>query len=233
MAAKRGNRRKSSGRGKNSAGGSLMPWYAVAVLSLGGIVAYDHWGEVKSRFTATEKVASATIAQHVTAEKRELASMSTPAPTLKPRASSLPVPPEPVPVIPVSAPKPSLSATLMPAPAAATESFGFCGEGTHFNCVLDGNTFWVRGAKIRIADIETPSIDPPACPEAKNRGTAAKLRLLALLNQGAFTLQPSASEADRDGVKFRTLYRQGRSLGMEMVGEGLAQPAGSHKSWCT
>lgn len=228
MATKRGNRRKSSGSGKSSAGGSLMPWYAAAILALGGIVGYDHWGEVKSKFAATEKVASASLTEHVM-PRRPAPALA--APSAKPQVASLPVPPAPIPVVPVSAPRPS--AAMAPAPATATESFGFCGEGTHFNCVLDGSTFWVRGAKIRIADIETPDMDPPACPEAKNRGNAAKLRLLALLNQGAFTLQPSASEADKDGVKYRMLYRQGRSLGMEMVGEGLAQPAGSHKSWCT
>jgi endonuclease YncB( thermonuclease family) len=227
MATKRGNRGKSSGRGKSSVGGGLTPWFAAGILALGGIVAYDHWGELKPRLAATEKVAAASIAQHVTPQKPALA----PAPVVRRQVTSLPVPPEPIPVVPVSAPRPSPAVAA--APAAAVESFGFCGEGTHFNCVVDGNTFWVRGAKIRIADIETPDIDPPACPEAKNRGTAAKLRLLALLNQGAFTLQPSASDADKEGLKFRTLYRQGRSIGMEMVGEGLAQPAGSHKSWCT
>jgi endonuclease YncB( thermonuclease family) len=203
-----------------------MPWYAAAFLALGGIVAYDHWGEVKSRFVATEKVASASIAQHVSPQ-RPVPALA--APAVKPQVTSLPVPPASIPVVPVSAPRPPAA----PTPAMAAESFGFCGEGTHFNCVLDGSTFWVRGAKIRIADIETPDIDQPACAEAKSRGNAAKLRLLALLNQGAFTLQPSASEADKDGLKYRTLYRQGRSLGMEMVGEGLAQPAGLHKSWCT
>jgi endonuclease YncB( thermonuclease family) len=232
MAAKRGNRRKSSGRARNSSKGSLLPWYAGALLAVGGIVAYDHWGDLKPRLAATERVATASISSRVPAQKPPpLALMQAP----KTRTSSLPVPPASIPVVPVSvipaaAPKPSPA----PAPSTASESFGFCGDGPHFNCVMDGNTFWVRGAKIRIADIDTPQINPPSCAEEKNRGLAAKLRLLALLNQGAFTLQASSPDADKDGVKFRTIYRQGRSIGMQMVSEGLARPsAGSHKPWCT
>ncbi|KAA0686381.1 hypothetical protein DTW90_34365 [Neorhizobium sp. P12A] len=230
MAAKRGNRRKSSGRGKISASGSLMPWYAGAALAIGGIVAYDHWPALKPKLIATERVATASIAPRAPAEKPALA----PVHVAAMRAPSLPEPPAPIPsasipVVPVSIPRPSPT----PAPATASESFGFCGDGPHFNCVVDGDTFWVRGVKIRIADIDTPEINPPACPEAKNRGTAAKLRLLALLNDGAFTLQAGSSEVDKDGLKFRTIYRQGRSIGMQMVSEGLAQPSGSHKPWCT
>jgi endonuclease YncB( thermonuclease family) len=239
MATKRGNRRKPSARGKSRAGGGsgLTPWYAVGLLALGGIVAYDHWPELKPKLAATERVAVATITPpHSIAEKPALAPMTPSklrAPSA-PAALAMPVPPAsipsaPVPVIPVSAPKPA----QLPAPSAASESFGFCGDGPHFNCVVDGDTFWVRGVKIRIADIDTPQIDPPACPEAKSRGTAAKLRLLSLLNGGAFTLQPGTAETDRDGAKYRTIYRQGRSIGMQMVSEGLAQPSGARKPWCT
>ncbi len=225
MAAKRGNRRKSSGRAKSGGGGSLIPWYAGAILAIGGIVAYDHWPALKPKLAATERVATASISSHAAAPKPALA----PAPAAKLRAPSLPVPPASIPVVPVPAPKPSPT----PAPTSASESFGFCGDGPHFNCVVDGDTFWVRGVKIRIADIDTPQLNPPGCPEEKSRGLAAKLRLLALLNDGAFTLQAASPDEDRNGGKLRTIYRQGRSIGMQMVNEGLAQPAaGSHRSWC-
>ncbi|WP_371258877.1 hypothetical protein [Ensifer sp. ZNC0028] len=54
------------------------------------------------------------------------------------------------------------------------------------NCVVDGDTFWSRGEKIRIADIGTPELEPPRC-EA-DQGEAVKSRLLALLNGGKFSL---------------------------------------------
>ncbi len=232
MAAKRSRKRSSSAKSRGRTQGSLMPWYCVALLAVGGIATYDHWPSLKPKLMEGEHVAAASLASHMPVEKPKAQSSS----TFHSQASAMPVPPASVPtpsvsvpVIPVSAPKPSLA----PAPTTAAESFGFCGDGPHFNCVVDGDTFWVRGSKIRIADIEAPPVEASACAEAKSRGTAAKLRLLALLNQGAFALQANASEPDKDGLKMRTLYRQGHSIGMQMISEGLAQPAGSHRAWCT
>jgi endonuclease YncB( thermonuclease family) len=240
MATKRGNRRKSSGRAKKGGGGGLLPWYAGAVLVIGGIVAYDHWGELKPRIAATAHMAAATRTpsrphqERPVAEKPALAAAS----VAKPRvSSSLPVPPAAIPVsAPTPTPIPSTAPTpaAAPAPAVASESFGLCGEGVHFNCVADGDTFWVRGVKIRIADIDTPDIGPATCPEEQRRGLAAKVRLLALLNAGSFSLQADPHADEKDGQKLRVIYRGGRSIGMQLVGEGLARPwDGSHKAWCT
>jgi endonuclease YncB( thermonuclease family) len=233
MAAKRSRKRSSSTRSKGRTQGSLMPWYCIAALAVGGMATYDHWPSLRPKLIEGEHVAAASLASHMPAEKSKAAM---PSAFRSHPSSSMPVPPASIPaastaapVIPVSAPRPALA----PAPTTASESFGFCGDGPHFNCVVDGDTFWVRGSKIRIADIEAPPVDASACEQAKTRGTAAKLRLLALLNQGAFALQANMSEPDKDGTKLRTLYRQGHSIGMQMISEGLAQPAGSHRAWCT
>jgi endonuclease YncB( thermonuclease family) len=39
--------------------------------------------------------------------------------------------------------------------------------------VVDGDTFWFRGEKIRIADIDTPELSPPRCERERERGLAA------------------------------------------------------------
>nr|MDX8317342.1 thermonuclease family protein [Agrobacterium rosae] len=40
--------------------------------------------------------------------------------------------------------------------SSASEAFSICGSGQRITCVVDGDTFWFRGEKIRIADIDTP-----------------------------------------------------------------------------
>jgi endonuclease YncB( thermonuclease family) len=38
----------------------------------------------------------------------------------------------------------------------SNDRFGACGFGKHRNCVIDGDTFYLNGDKIRIADIDAP-----------------------------------------------------------------------------
>jgi endonuclease YncB( thermonuclease family) len=58
-------------------------------------------------------------------------------------------------------------------------------------------------------------------------------RLLALLNEGAFTLEPGALDRDRYGRLLRTVTRSGASVGEELVREGLAEQwKGYRGNWC-
>ncbi|MEK1928755.1 MAG: hypothetical protein AAAC47_03015, partial [Pararhizobium sp.] len=62
------------------------------------------------------------------------------------------------------------------APGADTlhATFPFCGDGRRGTCVVDGDTFWLAGEKIRIADIDTPELSPPRCEAERVKGEAAK-----------------------------------------------------------
>lgn len=112
-------------------------------------------------------------------------------------------------------------------------SFSICGAGARTNCVVDGDTFWHQGEKVRIADIDTPELSPPRCASEKQLGEAAKRRLHALLNAGRFSLVAGWRDEDRYGRKLRTVTRQGRSIGDVLVSEGLARRwDGSRHSWC-
>ena len=51
----------------------------------------------------------------------------------------------------------------MPARDSSSAAFSFCGESVRTNCVVDGDTFWFNGEKIRVADIDTPALSPPRC----------------------------------------------------------------------
>lgn len=119
------------------------------------------------------------------------------------------------------------------APDTEAASFAFCHNGGGTNCVVDGDTIWYRGSKIRIADIDTPETHQPKCVAEAELGAAATRRMLELVNSGPFTLQSIDRDQDRYGRKLRILTRGGQSLGNILVEEGLARYyAGGRRSWC-
>ena len=112
--------------------------------------------------------------------------------------------------------------------------FGSCHAGGGINCVVDGDTFWMGGEKIRIADIDTPETHPALCAREAALGKAATKRLRSLLNAGPFSLQSIDRDTDRYGRKLRIVVRGGVSLGDVLVSEGLARPyqGGYREGWC-
>jgi endonuclease YncB( thermonuclease family) len=117
---------------------------------------------------------------------------------------------------------------------AAVVRFHICASATRINCVVDGDTIWFRGEKIRIADINTPEISSPKCSSEADLGHQAKRRLLELLNAGPFQVVRSGSrDRDRYGRLLRVIERDGQSLGMILVDEGLAHVWDGRKHpWC-
>ena len=123
------------------------------------------------------------------------------------------------------------------AAAAAAEvraSFGLCHTGGGTNCVVDGDTIWVAGQNVRIADIDAPETHDFRCPEEKALGDRATQRLHQLVNGGAVSLRPIGDrDADGYGRKLRLVLVDGRSVGDTLVGEGLARYyEGGKRPWC-
>jgi len=117
--------------------------------------------------------------------------------------------------------------------ASGARNFALCHTGGGTNCVVDGDTFWMDGAKIRVADIDAPETHPSRCPEEARLGRAATLRLQALLSAGPVTLEVPDRATDRYGRALRIATRGGRSLGAQLVDEGLARPwTGRRQPWC-
>lgn len=111
-------------------------------------------------------------------------------------------------------------------------SFGKC-SGKGWNCVVDGDTIRYHGTKIRIADINTPETFEAQCAAERQLGNAATARMITLLNQGPFTLEPVDRETDKYGRTLRVITRRGESLGQTLVSEGLAERWKGHRSgWC-
>lgn len=116
----------------------------------------------------------------------------------------------------------------------ASATFKKCIGGHRVTCVVDGDTLWISGTKIRVADIDTPEISEPKCASELTLGTRATDRLIELVNQGPFELQAwSGRDTDRYGRALRVLVRNGRSLGDILVSEGLARTwTGRREPWC-
>jgi micrococcal nuclease len=114
-----------------------------------------------------------------------------------------------------------------------TGDFNFCHTGGGFNCVVDGDTFYYRGDKIRIADIDTPETHDYGCDYELKLGNAARVRLQELLNNGAFSLVSIDRDTDRYGRLLRIVERNGESLGGVLVADGLARwYEGGRQPWC-
>ncbi|MGA0565387.1 thermonuclease family protein [Ancylobacter sp. VNQ12] len=114
-----------------------------------------------------------------------------------------------------------------------TASFSICGSARRFDCVVDGDTFWLGRQKIRIADIDAQELTPPRCAHERELGEAAKHRLRARLNAGPFSLLAGSRDEDPFGRKLRTVLRAGRSIGERLVAEGLVRCwDGGRRSWC-
>lgn len=112
-------------------------------------------------------------------------------------------------------------------------NIGTCQGSARYTCVVDGDTFWLHGENIRIADINTPEISDAGCGAERAKGQEAKLRLVELLNAGSFGLETVDRDQDQYGRSLRVVTRNGASLGDQLVAEGLAEPwRGRRSDWC-
>jgi endonuclease YncB( thermonuclease family) len=123
---------------------------------------------------------------------------------------------------------------LATTPLRVSERFTRCERGRAHGCVVDGDTFKLGQRSIRIVGIDAPETHPARCAAEAAQGEAATARLLALLNAGPFEMIGSAIDAtDRYGRDLRVLKRGGRSIGDQLVEEGLVRRYGGFKmGWC-
>jgi endonuclease YncB( thermonuclease family) len=112
-------------------------------------------------------------------------------------------------------------------------SFSFCHVGAGYNCVVDGDTIWLKGEKIRVADIDAPETHDYRCASEKELGDRATRRLHDLLEAGPVTLQSIDRDEDTYGRKLRIVLVNGTSVGDTLVSEGLARYYGNgRRPWC-
>ncbi len=111
--------------------------------------------------------------------------------------------------------------------------FDRCSGPVRVNCVVDGDTFWLDGEKIRIADLNAPEISSPRCASEARLGARATEALIVQLNAGPFALESIDRDEDRYGRKLRRVTRGGESVGDAMVSAGVARWYGEgRRGWC-
>jgi micrococcal nuclease len=123
-------------------------------------------------------------------------------------------------------------------PLGATEvvsaKFTACSGGNDPACVIDGDTFRLGDRTIRITGIDAPEIAHPLCPAEAEVGRRSAERLLALLNKGPFDMiAHRLQREDRHGRSLMVLRRDGKSIGSQLIDDGLAHRYTGFKiSWC-
>ncbi|MBY6015131.1 thermonuclease family protein [Qipengyuania gaetbuli] len=109
-------------------------------------------------------------------------------------------------------------------------AFSICAPGPRDNCVVDGDTFWIAGEKVRIADIDAPEMNG-RCPYERRLAIASRDRLHQILNSGEFKLHREGQ--DRYGRTLAVVTIDGYSVGDALVTEELARTwSGRQASWC-
>jgi endonuclease YncB( thermonuclease family) len=99
--------------------------------------------------------------------------------------------------------------------------------------VVDGDTFYIGGEKVRIAGIDAPETHPSRCADEARLGNAATEQLHALLNSGAVTMTPIDRDRDRYGRLLRNVAVNGADVGAALISTGVARDSGGvRRSWC-
>lgn len=106
-----------------------------------------------------------------------------------------------------------------------------CLGPVRINCIVDGDTVWVDGEKIRISGIDAPEIEGK-CHFERNLAEQAKHRLSELLSAEPFVVARTGE--DRYGRTLATIHlRYSGDVGLIMVRDGLARPwVGRRMPWC-
>lgn len=106
-----------------------------------------------------------------------------------------------------------------------------CGAGERYTCVVDGDTLWLEGEKIRLVGIDAPELGEPECAAEAALAWAATERLARVLSAGEVSV--SRQGEDRYGRTLARIAVAGRDAGDVLVLEGLARRwAGRREGWC-
>ena len=122
------------------------------------------------------------------------------------------------------------SVVLLASSASAIE---ICGKAKRYTCVVDGDTIWLKGEKIRLMGFDTPETTTAFCggDTEKQLGNKATERLQELLTNNDFSVHRDGK--DRYGRTLAIIRIDDVNVGDMLVDEGLARywPDGD-EFWC-
>lgn len=102
-------------------------------------------------------------------------------------------------------------------------------------CVVDGDTLWLNGVKIRLKDFDTPEPQSNICGGQFEVSLAhrASDRLVVLLNSNAWTIEYFGKDSTREKRRLATIRVDGVDVGDILIEERLARrwPDGP-EFWC-
>lgn len=88
-------------------------------------------------------------------------------------------------------------------------------------CVVDGDTLWYQGTKIRLIGIDAPEVEGHCAAERETAAQATHY-LTVLLNTGLRQIEFNGE--DRYGPALARLWVTGGEVGPAMLAAGLAEP---------
>lgn len=114
--------------------------------------------------------------------------------------------------------------------AGRTIAMPLCGSGKRINCIVDGDTIWVRGEKIRLEGFNAPEMNG-SCDRERRMAIQARDELRRALNGREFMIERNGQ--DRYGRTLATIRVGGRDVGDGLISKGLAHEwRGYKESWC-
>lgn len=118
---------------------------------------------------------------------------------------------------------------------AKAEPMKKCSGSVRVNCLVDGDTIWIDGKKLRMIGYDTPEPTTHICGGKAEVALANKAtaRTLELLNTKSWTVQYSGDIDNTGSRELITIFVEGRDLGEILIKEKLARrwPDG-HEFWC-
>lgn len=113
------------------------------------------------------------------------------------------------------------------------DTIPYCSSSPRITCVVDGDTIWLQGVKLRLKDFDTPEPQTNICGGKTEKALADKAskRLSDLLNTNNWTIE-TFGKGSR-GRRLATIRIAGRDVGDILIEEKLARhwPDGE-EFWC-
>lgn len=101
-------------------------------------------------------------------------------------------------------------------------------------CIVDGDTIWQRGVKMRLLDIDAPETGQAECAAERAIGKRATVRLQQLMKAGYRIEDSGTTDRTSDNRRLvRVRLKDGRDAGAVMITEALAQSwPNKGNRWC-
>lgn len=127
----------------------------------------------------------------------------------------------------------SIVVGLALAAVSPASAIGVCAKGPRVTCVIDGDTFWWEGQRIRVAGIDAPERYGAACAAESALAWRSAERLASLLSGGRVEIAPT-DDVDLYRRTIAEVSTDGTDVGQTLVAEGLARRwSGRREDWCS